>query len=194
MKRIKTYLLMMAVSFICVGTADAQRYLPGQQGVEFTGGFVDGFKLPESGGRTFYGNISLSAYTKKRNRWVFGTEYLEKPFKYQHVYLPVTQLTAEGGHYFPFLSDGGKNLFFSIGASALAGYEILNRGERMLSDGVMPKGKDGFIYGGAISFEIETYLSDRFVLLIRARERIVFGSAMSRFHFQIGGGVKIIFN
>jgi hypothetical protein len=194
MERIKKYLLVMAISFICVGTAGAQRYLPGLLGVEFTGGFADGFKLSKQDGRAFYGNISLSAYTKKRNRWVFGAEYLQKQFEYRAVYLPVTQVTAEGGHYFRFLSDGSKTLSFSIGAGAIAGYETLNRGERLLYDGAMLKDKGGFIYGGAISFEMEAYLSDRLVLLVRARERIIPGSTINRFHFLIGGGIKIIIN
>jgi hypothetical protein len=194
MERIKKYLLMMAVSFICIGMADAQRYLPGQLGVEFTGGFADGFKLSEQDGRAFYGNISLSSYTKKGNRWVFSAEYLQKQFEYRAVYFPVTQVTTEAGHYFRFLSDGSKTLSFSIAANAIAGYEALNRGERLLYDGAMLKDKGGFIYGGAISFEIETYLTDRLVLLIRARERIIPGSAINRFQFLIGGGIKIIIN
>ncbi|MFR3216441.1 MAG: conjugal transfer protein TraO [Dysgonomonas mossii] len=188
----KKYLLMIAVCLICMGSANAQRYLPGQRGLEFTGGFVDGFKLSKQDGQAFYGNISMSTYTKKGNRWVFGAEYLQKQFEYRDVYLPVAQITAEGGHYFKFLSDGSKTVFFSIGASALTGYETLNWGEKLLYDGASLKDKDSFIYGGAISFEIETYLSDRIVLLVRARERIMFGSSINRFHFQAGAGIKIM--
>ncbi len=194
MSKIKKYLLLMAVSLTCVAAANAQRYLPGQRGLEMTGGFVNGFELSKKDGQAFYGNISMSTCTKKGNRWVFGAEYMQKQFEYREVYLPVAQVTAEGGHYFKFLSDGSKTLFFSIGASAVAGYETLNWGERLLYDGAMLEDKDGFIYGGAISFEIETYLSDRFVLLIRARERIMFGSAINCFHITLGAGFKVIIN
>lgn len=190
----KRYLLIMAVLVTFIGTASAQRYLPGQRGIEFTGGFVNGFTLKKQDGQAFYGNISMITYTRKGNRWVFGAEYLQKQFEYREVYLPVAQITAEGGHYFKFLSDGSKTVFFSIGGSAIAGYETLNWGERLLYDGAMLKDKDSFIYGGAISFEVETYLSDRFVLLVRARERIMFGSAINRFHFTLGAGIKIIIN
>lgn len=188
----KRYLLIMAVLMVCIGTASAQRYLPGQRGLELTGGFVNGFKLAKQDGQAFYGNISMSTYTKKGNRWVFGAEYLQKQFEYRDVYLPVAQITAEGGHYFKFLSDASKTVFFSIGGSALAGYETLNRGERMLYDGATLKEKDRFLYGGAVSFEVETYLTDRLVLLLRARERVMFGSAINRFQFQIGAGIKIM--
>jgi len=188
----KKYLLMIVVCVICIGSANAQRYLPGQQGLAFTGGFVNGFKVSQQDGQAFYGSISMSTYTKKGNRWVFGAEYLQKQFEYRDAYLPVAQITGEGGHYFKFLSDGSKTIFFSLGTSALAGYETLNWGERLLYDGAMLEDKDSFIYGGAISFEIETYLSDRFVLLLRARERVMFGSAINRFQFQAGAGFKII--
>ncbi len=186
--------LTFSLSLALIGHAHAQRYLPGQRGLELSGGFVNGFTFEKQDGQAFYGNISMSTYTKKGNRWVFGAEYLQKQFEYREVYLPVAQVTAEGGHYFKFLSDGSKTVFFSIGGSAIAGYETLNWGERLLYDGAVLEDKDGFIYGGAISFEIETYLSDRFVLLVRARERIMFGTAINRFHFQLGAGIKIIIN
>jgi len=186
--------LAFSLSLALIGQAHAQRYLPGQRGLELSGGFVNGFTFEKQDGQAFYGNISMSTYTKKGNRWVFGAEYLQKQFEYRDVYLPVAQVTAEGGHYFKFLSDGSKTVFFSIGGSAIAGYETLNWGERLLYDGAVLEDKDGFIYGGAISFEIETYLSDRFVLLVRARERIMFGTAINRFHFQLGAGIKIIIN
>lgn len=188
----KKFLLIIAVSLAFIGTANAQRYLPGQRGLEFSGGFVNGFKVSKQDGQAFYGNISMSTYTKKGNRWIFGAEYLQKQFEYRDVYLPVAQITAEGGHYFKFLSDGSKTLFFSIGASAITGYETLNWGKRLLYDGASLKDEDGFIYGGAISFEIETYLSDRVVFLVRARERVMFGSSINRFQFQAGAGIKII--
>lgn len=49
-------------------------------------------------------------------------------------------------------------------------------------------------YMGAVSFEIETFLSDRFALLINARERILFGSEINKFHTQVGIGFKVIIN
>ena len=51
----------------------------------------------------------------------------------------------------------------------------------------------GGIYGGAVTLEAEGYLSDRIALLIRLRERFVWGGASGRCHFQYGAGVKYIF-
>jgi hypothetical protein len=134
-----------------------------------SGGFVNGVKFKPAEGDRFYTNLSMSTYNKKGNRWVFGGEYLQRGFAYRETSVPVAQFTAEGGHYLKFLSDPSKTVFFSVGGSALAGYETLNWGKPEMYDGARITGKDGFIYGGAVSFEIETYITDRIVLLVLAR-------------------------
>lgn len=188
----KRTILILAVLLLCGATANAQRYLPGQRGIEITGGIADGFEIDRKDGQAFYGNLSLSTYNKKGNRWVFGGEFFQRLYEYRTELIPVAQITAEGGHYFKLLSDPDKNVFLSFGASAMAGYETLNWGERMLYDGSTITGKDSFIYGGALNVEIETFLTDRIVLLVRARERVMFGSSINRFHFQLGAGIKFI--
>ena len=42
--------------------------------------------------------------------------------------------------------------------------------------------------------ELETYLTDRVVLLVNARERMLFGSDICKFHTQVGMGLKFIIN
>lgn len=61
----------------------------------------------------------------------------------------------------------------------MLGYESVNGGKRLLYDGATLGQCESFIYGGAITLEAETYLSDRLVLLLRLRERILLGQ---RFH------------
>lgn len=186
--------LILILSLVLIGQAQAQRYLPGQKGVQVTGGFVDGFNLKNQDGQAFFGGIALSTYTKNGNRWVFGAEYLQKRHEYKNILIPVSQITAEGGYYYKFLSDPSKTVFFSVGASAMAGYETINWGKELLFDGATITTEDNFLYGGAVSFEIETYLTDKLVLLLNARERILLGSDINKFHTQIGMGIKIIIN
>ena len=112
----------------------------------------------------------------------------------QRLYIPVEQFTAEGGYYLKFLSDRRKTFFLSLGLSALAGYETSNRGDKLLPDGATLLDKDCFIYGGALTLELETYLTDRVVLLVNARERMLFGSDIGKFHTQVGMGLKFIIN
>ena len=182
-----------ALYFALVDKAHAQRALPGMQGLQITGGMVDGIYSTDNNNESgFYFGAAMATYGKNGNKWVFGAEYLRWNYTYESGSIPVEQFTGEGGFYYNFLSSPGKAVCFSIGASALAGYETVNRGEKLLSDGATLQNDDGVVYGGAITLEMESYLTDRIVLLLRARERAMFGSPISRFGFQAGAGIKIM--
>lgn len=186
--------LAFSLSLLFIEQAHAQRYLPGQKGIQVTGGFVDGFNLKNEDQQAFCFGIAHSTYTKNGNRWVLGGEYLQKQHAYKDIFIPTSQITTEGGYYIKFLSDPSKTVSFSIGTSAMVGYETINWGKQFLFDGATIESKDAFIYGGAVSFEVETYLTDRLLLLLNARERILFGSSINKFHIQIGVGIKVIIN
>ena len=115
-----------------------------------------------------------------------------KNYGYRNVNVPCAQFTAEGGYYLKFLSDPSRTVFLSIGGSALAGYETVNWGDRMLFDGSTLLAKNAFVYGGAITLELETYLTDRIVLLANIRERALWGSFLELFTTQFGLGIKFI--
>jgi hypothetical protein len=165
------------------------------QGIQVTGGMVDGFHSSEHHNELgYYFGAAMATYTKHSNKWVVGAEYLQKYYPYKDIRIPLSQFTGEGGYYYNFLTDHSKTFFLSLGASALAGYETSNWGEKILFDGATLGCKDAFIYGGAISLELETYLSDRLVLLVTGRERILGGTSTGRFHTEFGVGLKFIIN
>ena len=190
--------------------AHAQRYLPGMKGLQFTAGMADGVHWNDNTDFAYHIGAAYSVYTKNANRWVIGGEYLHKKYDYKDMRIPVEQFTAEGGYYLKFLSDRRKTFFLSLGLSALAGYETSNRSEKLLPDGSTLLDKDCFIYGGALTLELETdgsikasdavaleleaYLTDRVALLLNARERALFGSDIGKFHTQVSLGLKFIIN
>ena len=185
--------IVIASLALFTGQAHAQRCLPKMQGIEVRANMADGFNPGGNDGGHSFG-AALSTYTKKGNKWVFGGEYLLKNNPYKDGKIPVAQFTAEGGYYFKILSDARKIVFVYAGASALAGYETSRWGDKLLPDGATLRNEDSFIYGGAVTLELETYLSDRVVLLLNARERAVWGSSIGHFHFQFGAGIKFILN
>ena len=131
---------------------------------------------------------------QKRNKWVFGGEYLMRNNPYKDTGIPVAQFTAEGGYYFKVLSDARKIVFLYAGASALAGYETVNWGDRTLFDGSTLRDRDAFVYGGALTLDMEIYVADRIALLVNLRERCLWGGDTKKFHTQCGLGLKIIFD
>ena len=190
--RIRILIITMCLALF--GQAYAQRYLPGMKGIQVTAGAVDGFKLSKQDGQAFSLGAALATYTRSGNRWVFGAEYLQKNHRYGDMYIPVSQFTGEAGHYFKFLSDNSKTFFLSLGVSLMGGYETVNWGKELLNDGTTIQNEDNFLYGGALTLESETYLTDRLILLVGARERFLPSSSVSDFHFQLNVGIKFIIN
>ena len=185
--------LIIASLALFTGQAHAQRCLPKMQGIEVRANLADGFNPGGNDGGHSLG-AAVSTYTKGGNKWVFGGEYLLKNKPYKEEKIPVAQFTAEGGYYLKVLSDARKTLFVYAGASALAGYETVNWGDKVLADGALLRDKDSFIYGGALTLDVEFYVADRIALLANLRERCLWGNSTGHFHTQFGVGVKFIIN
>jgi hypothetical protein len=193
--RAAVILIATVLCFVLSNKAHAQRALPGMQGLQVTGGMVDGiYSTDNSNESGYYFGAAMATYGKNANKWIFGAEYLRRNYAYESGSIPVEQFTGEGGFYYNFLSSPGKAVFFFIGASALAGYETANHGEKLLDDGASLQNDDGFVYGGAITLEMESYLTDRIVLLLTGRERMLQGTTTGHFHTQLGIGLKFIIN
>jgi hypothetical protein len=187
----KKALLFIIISLcIAVPELSAQRYLPGMRGLQITAGTENGLN-PEDG---FHAGAAFSQYTKSAGRWVLGVEYLEKRHPYKGISIPQSQFTVDAGYYLKFLSDPRKTFFLSVGASAMAGYESVNWNDKLLFDGATINNKDAFLYGGALTLETETYLTDRIVLLVNVRERLLAGSSVGKLNTQAGIGIKFIIN
>lgn len=187
--------LSVALCFVLNDKAHAQRALPGMQGLQITGGMVDGIYSKDNSNESgYYFGAAMATYCKNANKWVFGAEYLRRNYAYENGNIPEEQFTSEGGFYYNFLSSPGKAVCFSIGASALAGYETVNRGEKLLNDGATLQNEDRFLYGGAITLEMESYITDRVVLLLTGSERMLQGTTTGHFHAQFGIGLKFMIN
>ena len=76
--------------------------------------------------------------------------------------------------------------------AAIAGYETVNWGKTLLSDGATLHNSDTFIYGGAVNIQADFYLSDRIALIANVKERFIFGNSTGHFRFQWGAGIRIM--
>ena len=187
------FFLFVVMLALFAGQAHAQRCLPKMKGIRLTAGMADSFYSASSkndAGCSF--GASLATYTKGGHQWVLGAEYLRRYHPYRDSRIPVEQFTGEGGFFFGVLSDGSKTFFLSAGVSALAGYETVNGGRKLIVVGSTLRNKDGFLYGGVVTLQAETYLTDRLVLLFYGRERCLWGGSTGRFHTQYGVGLKIM--
>jgi hypothetical protein len=162
------------------------------RGIQLTGGLSDNMRWKNGDGFGYHAGIAVSTYTKNAHHWVVGAEYLEKRYGYRDCLYPASQLTGEGGYYLNFLSDRKKTFFAALGLSALAGYETVNWGESLLPDGSRLTDEDNFIYGGALTLELSAYMTDKIVLLVNGRQRVLFGGDCGKFHTQVGVGIRFM--
>ena len=168
MKRLLFIILLFGVC-LHVNRAHAQRCLPGMRGIQLTGGLSDNMRWKNGDGFSYHAGIAVSTCL-----------------------YPASQFTGEGGYYLNFLSDRKKTFFAALGLSALAGYETVNWGESLLTDGSRLTEEDNFIYGGALTLELSAYVTDKIVLLVNGRQRVLFGGDCGKFHTQVGVGIRFI--
>ena len=99
MKRVLFILLCICLPFVA-GKSFAQRYLPGQKGIQLTLGGVDDFG---SNVKHLHGNfqvgLALSRYNRNHSRWLFGADYVKKHYSYKDVAIPKAQFTGEVGYF-----------------------------------------------------------------------------------------------
>lgn len=176
------------------GKAMAQRLLPGMSAVEVCADMVDGFFTGNSHNCGYSFGVYYSIFKGNANTWSFGGEYLQtyKPYG-EKGRIPVAEFTGEIGYNLHIISDYSQTFHLYGGISALAGYETVNWGESVLSDGATLKAEDAFIYGGAVSVAADFYLSDNFALGLNLKERFIFGNDTGHFRFQYGISAKMTF-
>lgn len=181
----------LLVLLLAANSANAQRFFKGQQGIEIRGGLANGYFFGKNQNTAYYLGAAFNHYTSISSRWVLGGEYYHKRYAYEDRSLNLAQFTAEIGHYFPLITDRGRNVIVSAGASAIAGYERLNWGIHDLYDGGVLLNQDKFIGGAAANLEAEFFVNDKLILFVNGRERLLF-NAHDRFNSQIGIGAKIM--
>lgn len=176
-------LLVLLPLFLCA-TARAQRYLPRMGGITVNAG------LTEKAG--FYVDAGYSTYTRRKHHWNFGLNYLQNTDRHYNTKLPLSQLTGEGGFYLRVLQGPRRSFYLSFGVDGIFGYEWVNWSRYRLADGALITDRSRFVFGGALGMEMEYYLNDRYVLLLRVREKILGNSTVGWFHTEAGLGLKIM--
>lgn len=184
MKTPKPIIFFLLVLSALAGEIKAQRYIPGMSGIVLHGG------ITERPG--FYAEIGYSTYTARQNRWNFGINYLTVPTPYHEMKIPLVQTTATAGFYKRIIQDRRRTFFLSIGLDAIIGYEWVNWGQYNLPDGGIILDRNRFVFGGALSLEAEYYLNDRYILLVRIRERCLGNSDVGLWHTEAGVGLKVM--
>lgn len=179
------------VMFVLMGimVTQAQRMLPKQKGLEVSTGILSNDKI----GNDYYISLGMIINGKKGNYQLWALEYSHRYHDYKDISIPQETYTAEGGYSFFLLGDTRKNIALNFGITGVVGYESINRGEAMLYDGAKILSEDNFIYGAGGRLTFDTYLSDRFVLVLQGRTKVLWGTDLEQFRPSAGVGLRFNF-
>jgi hypothetical protein len=185
----KKYIYTIMFAFMGITIAQAQRMLPKQKGLEVNAGTLS----DNDPSRNYYFNIGMTVNGKNGNYQLWALEYTHKYYGYKDLRIPNETYTAAGGYSFFLLGDARKNITLNTAITGVLGYESINRGEALLYDGAKILPDDNFIYGAGGRLSFETYLSDRFVLILQGRTKVLWGTDLEQFRPSIGVGLRLNF-
>ncbi|MGJ1419595.1 conjugal transfer protein TraO [Sphingobacterium spiritivorum] len=185
----KKYIYTVMLVLMGITMAQAQRMLPKQKGLEISTGVLSNDKI----GNDYYISVAMTVNGKNGNYQLWALEYTHQYHDYKDLRIPQESYSAEGGYSFYLLGDARKNITLNLGITGVVGYESINRGEAMLYDGSKILSEDNFIYGAGGRLTFETYLSDRFVLFLQGRTKVLWGKDLEQFRPSVGMGLRFNF-
>ena len=186
----KKFCLLLACAVYGFISANAQRLIPKQQGIEVIASvpLIKGEKVFSK--EQWGAGVSLTKYLKRASYAFLLAEYEEQRLAYRDYEVPMRDALLQVGYMQPLLSDRGKNIFAYLGVSALGGYEELNEEKSLLPDGATLLDRSRLVYGGALHNTVECFLSDRLLLVLKAQGRLLLGSDLHRFRPALALGLR----
>lgn len=185
----KKYIYTVMLILMTITVTQAQRMLPKQKGLEISTGVLSDDKI----GNDYYISLGMTVNGKNGNYQLWALEYTHQYHNYKDLRIAQETYTAEGGYSLFLLGDAHKNIALNAAITGVVGYETINRGEAMLYDGAKILNEDNFIYGAGGRLSFETYLSDRFVIVLQGRTKVLWGTDMQQFRPSAGLGLRFNF-
>ncbi|MEA1849923.1 conjugal transfer protein TraO [Chryseobacterium sp. MHB01] len=185
----KKYIYTVMLVLMGVTAVKAQRMLPKQKGLELSAGILSNDKI----GNDYYLSAAMTVNGRNGNYQLWALEYMHRYHEYKDHRIPQETYSAEGGYSFYLLGDGGRNIALNLGITGVVGYESINRNEVMLYDGSKILNEGNFIYGTGARITLDTYLTDRFVLVLQGRTKALWGTDLKQFRPSAGVGLRFNF-
>ncbi len=185
----KQYFLTLLFFLIGLSSVNAQRMIPKMKGIEIGYNQLSNAKF----GKDYALNLGLTINGKNGNYQLWNFEYSHHYYTYNTIQIPHETYTIEAGNSFFLLGDTRRTISLNLALKAVVGYEMINRGETQLNDGAMILNEDNFIYGAGSRLTFETYLTDKFVFILKGQTKIVWGTDVEQFRPSVGIGMRFNF-
>jgi hypothetical protein len=186
---IKKYCLTVFILLTILPFLQAQRMIPKKKGVEIGYSQLSNAKIEKD----YAMNLGLTINGKNGNYQLWNFEYSHHYYTYNIIQIPHETYTIEGGNSFFLLGDIRRTIGLNLALTAVVGYETINRGVIQLNDGTIILNEDNFIYGAGSRLTFETYLTDKFVFILKGQTKMVWGTDVEQFRPSVGIGIRFNF-
>lgn len=177
---------------LLISPIHSQRLLGSETAIQLSGAIPTNYKSKFTENFSF--QLGIVTTTKKGNYWKFETAYQRKTFDYKKQKLPYDFYNGNVGYFLQAFSNYQKNFLVYTGASGIAGYEVFNNDTSLLNDGATLTDTSGFVYGVKGTLSLETYLTNRWVLIAFAEINYLPKSELSVWQSNFGIGTRIFIN
>lgn len=183
----KNIIVILLILFSIKGYA--QRMVYRQKALEVSAGMLSTKEVSSN----YEINLTLNSFAKRGNYWIWSVTYHRQTAKYKDWEIPLDRYLGEIGYSTQLLSDAKKFITLNLGLTGVGGYEMVNKGDSILLDGAKLLNKSGPVYGAGGRLSLETYLSDRIVLLLQGRVKVLWGTDFEQFRPSAGIGLRFNF-
>lgn len=105
--------------------------------------------------------------------------------------IPYNIFTVQPGYFIKVWEQKNfKKYAINVGGGGIIGYEVINNGNSILSNGAILDARSQFIYGVFLGLEGEITLSNDFSLLLKANEYFHINSDVGQFYPYAGLGLR----
>lgn len=184
----KKYILVILLFIIGI-KGYSQRMIYSQKGLEVNAGILATNEI----NKNFYLNLTLTSFSRGGDYWIWGVEYQKKTVAYKQQFVPLESYLGDFGYSVQLLADRKKFITLNLGLTGVGGYEVVNKGDSLLLNGAILRNRNQFVYGTGGRLSVETYLSDRIVLMLQGKIKILWGTDLDRFRPTSGLGLRINF-
>lgn len=187
----KALLILPLIIGLYSAPAAAQIHQAGQTTLEFSGGLVDGFKLPGRDNFGTFGGLAYSKYKSINTYWKAGVHLNQKFYAYDKTFVPVSQWLVEGTYFTRVMGLINRSWVVNAGAGVAGGYESINQDGSDIK-GATIMNRSEWVVGPTLAIEGEYILTGRTILIARVQEYYLFRSNIIPTRFNVGVGVKFI--
>lgn len=182
MKKNKFHYLLF---FALIGFAVCVQAQRSKSALGISGGYVpEGFGLEAS--MNIYHN--LTDHYKIGVMATFSNETLTSG-----VTVPYNDFLLNAGYFTPLFQSPSSGISFEVGGGVSLGYENVNNGESLLSDGSILLSKSGFVYGISAGTDFDLFLSNSISVFVPFTAIYQFNSDLGSFILYGGLGLRYSF-